>query len=240
MNRRVIVFISILLCGVAAMSVVVLRAGISELTLASQKTRKDLELAELSGDSGFVAVLGCMRHDLAVGVRPSGQVYKLGEAAPDFDENGKTDDRVFTPLAARDDCDESKPPVKVYALIENDDALGTTISGVYAQKVAPPPVPAVVSGVIGFGAGHAKMAASARAHYAQRGVIVDGQPLLAKGRGPGPLWVAIVTLLAGAHGLLFCGFAVFWMIRRQRRVRASLAGHVSEEEESFFSSETIE
>jgi hypothetical protein len=240
MNRRVVAFISILLAGVATLSAIVLGAGVSELKLASQRTRKDLELGELSGDSGFVGVLGCMRHDLAVGVRPSGQVYKLGEAAPDVDENGKTDDRVFTPLAAREECDEARPPTRVYALVENDDALGTTISGVYAQKVAPPPVPAVVTGVVGFGAGHPKLAAAARADYARRGVIIDGQPLLAKGRGPGPLWVAIVTLLAGAHGLLFCGFAVLWMIRRQRRAKASLTGHLTEHEESFFSSETLE
>ncbi len=240
MNRRVTVFISILLLGVVAMSVVVLRAGISELRLATQTKRKDLVLDQLQGNSGFVAVVGCMRHDLAVGVRPSGQVYKLGEAAPELDENGKTEDRVFTPLAAQEDCNEGTPPVRTYALVENDDALGNTISGVYAQKVAPPPVPAVVTGVIGFGAGHAAQAAAARADFARRGVIVDVQPLLAKGRGPGPLWVAIVTLLAGAHGLLFCLFSVAWMVRRHRRAKASLTGHVTEAEESFFTSETLE
>jgi len=240
MNRRATAFIAVLLVGVAALACIVALAGVSELRLASQRKRKDLDLDQLPGASGWIGVMGCMRHDLAVGVTSARRVYKLGESIAEVDENGKTDDRVFTPLAAHDDCQEGKPPARLYALIENDEALGTTISGVYAQAVSPPPVPVVVTGVIGFGAGHLEQAAAARDYFSRRGLLLDAQPLLAKGRGPGPLWVAIVTLLAGVHGLLFCAFAGVWAWRRRRRRRAIEAGHITDEEEAFFESETLD
>lgn len=227
-----------LLLGIALASGVVLESGLDEARLAWGAQRRDVMPGELAGARGWLQTFGCMRHDLAVGVTREGTVYRLGEADPHNDEGGS--DRVFTPLAAREDCDEAKRPEKIYALVENDDSLGDTITHVYRQKVAPPPVPAIVWGVIGYGAGHARLASAARGYYAQKLQLpLDGQPLLAKGKQPGVLWVAVVTAAAGAHGFVFAGLGVWWMIRRARRRRAILRGEIDPAEEEFFSSETL-
>jgi len=219
---------------------VVTAAGVGDMRLALQRERRDLELGELGGAHGWVGVYGCMRHDLAVGVDPDGRVYRLGEELPTVHDDGKIRDRVFTPLAAHDDCDEAHPPKKIYAIVENDDALSTTMGNVYAQKVAPPPVPAVLTGVIGHGLGRPDLASRARGYYAQKlSLVADGLPLLAKGRRPGALWVALVTLALGVHGLLFCVLGAWWLVRRRRRALAAAVPQ-NEEEERFFSTDTIE
>ena len=119
-------------------------------------------------------MFGCVRHDLAVATTRDGQVYTLGGSAPGAGD----EDRVFTPLSARDDCDEGGAPKKIYALVEDDDALGNTIGRVYKSRVAPPPVPAFVEGVIGYGAGStvlAKNAADAAAARPRRRAPLLGQ-----------------------------------------------------------------
>jgi hypothetical protein len=54
------------------------------------------------------------------------------------------------------------------------------------------------------------------------------------------MWVAIVTLLAGVHGLAFCLFAGIWSWRRRRRAKMIESGQTSVEEEEFFSTETLD
>lgn len=242
MSVKPLVLVGLLILGVSAFSVMVLTGGIDELRLATQGARRDFAAEALPGASGWVGVYGCVRHDLAVGVTPKRTVYRVGTTAVVNDPDHPQDrDRVYTPLAAKDDCDEDKPPKQIYALIENDDVLGDTITNVYHQRVAPPPVAAIVMGVVGHGAGHEKLARAARSFYAtQLGTVIDTQPLIAKGRQPGVLWVAIVSTAAGVHGFLFAALGVWWIVRRARRRRAMLAGHVNEEEEAFFSSETLD
>jgi hypothetical protein len=226
-------FVASLALGATVLSWVVLESGLDETRLALSGKRRDLDVTELATARGWVAAYGCVRHDLAVGVTPRLHVYRLGEPPPA--DSDPEQDRIFTPLAAREDCDEDKPPKRLYALVENDDSLGDTIRHVYAQRVAPPPVPAIVSGVIGYGAGHRKPAQAARLQ-----LHLEGPPLVVKGKQPGVLWVALVTTAAGAHGFLFAGLGVWWLIRRERRRRALLSGQITEAEEDFFRTETLE
>jgi hypothetical protein len=217
--------------AILTLSSIVLWAGITDARLASSGPRRELTAEELAGQRGWVAVLGCVRHDLAVGVTRSKRVYKLGTAAPESEES----DRVFTPLSARDDCDEATPPRRVYALVEDDELLANTITHDYRVQVAPPPVPAIVTGVVGYGVGHVGQADAARALLDLR-----DQPLIAKGRAPGVLWVALVTVGAGAHGFVLVALGAWWIARRQRRKRALLSGRVTEAEEEFFRTETLD
>jgi hypothetical protein len=229
------------LLSVALASAVVLKSGLDEARLAWSPTRRDLVPSELERAHGWLATFGCIRHDLAVGVTRQGTVYRLGEADPHNDEGAP--DRVFTPLADREECDEGRSPTRLYALVEDDDSLGDTITHVYRQRVAPPPVPAIVSGVIGYGAGHPRMAAAARRYLADRlhlpGFVGEAPPLLVKGKQPGVLWVALTTVAAGVHGFLFAALGVWWMVRRARRRRAILSGQIDPTEEEFFNSETL-
>jgi hypothetical protein len=238
----------VLLAGIAFLSTVATITGLEESRLALQKARKDVMPEELAGTSGWLAVYGCIRHDLAVGVSRARGVFRVGTAAIERRPAQKDapppedPDRVYTPLAARDDCDEAKPPKRVYALIENDDSLGDTITHVYKQAVAPPPVPAIVAGVVGRGAGHRREAARARAFAVETlglgAAGVGDAPLLVKGRRPGVLWVAVLTAAAGLHGYALVVVAIVWAVRRHRRRRAIALGHTSEAEEEFWRSET--
>ena len=231
-TRRLVLLLVPLLAAIFAVSGVALETGVNEARLIASGPRHDLTPEELASARGWIATYGCVRHDLAVGVGPSGRAYRLGRAAPETEH-----DLVFTPLAARDDCEDAVPR-KLFLLIEDDDALGSTIANVYRAHVAPPPVSAFVSGVVGYGAGHGGRAAPARALLTTAGVDVAKVALLAKGKQPGVLWVALVTAAAGAHGFLLCGIAVWWAIRRERRRRDR--AQESEEEQSFFDSETLE
>jgi hypothetical protein len=200
--------------------------GVQEARLARMPHRSDYAAEELTpGTQGYVAVFGCVRHDLAVAVTAAGQVYKLGATAP-----GATDeDRVFTPLSSRTDCDEGRAPAKVYALVEDDDALSNTIGRVYKTRVAPPPVPAFVEGVIGFGAGSTMLARHAAKSL---GLDLATAPLLAKGRHPGVLWVALVTAAAGLHGYALIVVVAIWARRRRRK--AAERAHFSDDENEFY------
>jgi len=199
--------------------------GVEEARLARMH-RADYAAEELRpSTSGYVAVFGCVRHDLAVATTADGQVYALGRSVP-----GATDeDRVFTPLTARDDCEEGRAPKKIYALVEDDDALGNTIGRVYKTRVAPPPVPAFVEGVIGYGAGSRLLARRAAGKLQ---LDLAETPLLAKGRHPGVLWVALVTAAAGLHGYALIVVVIVWSRRRRRKDAAR--GQFSDDENAFY------
>ena len=245
---RLVLLLLLLLVGMAALSTVIFVSGVDETTLALQTKRRDLTVDELAADhaGGWVAVYGCVRHDLAVGVNRARGPFRLGSTELERGRRDNPDaqveaDRVFTPLSALDDCDEERPPTKIFALIEDDDTLGDTISFAYRSKVLPPPVKAIVSGVVGHGAGHGSAASKGRSFLAQSLKLdLDGRPLLVKGKQPGVRWVAMLTLAAGAHGYLLCVLLVVWAVRRTLRQRAILSGQVSEAEEDFFRSETVD
>ena len=228
MSRAVVIaLLSVLFAG----STAALWLGVDEARLARIGHRSDYAAEELQPSTrGWVAVFGCVRHDLAVAVTADGKVYALGGTAPGASPtNGDRDeDRVFTPLTARDDCTEGAAPKKVYALVEDDDALGNTIGRVFKARVAPPPVPAFVEGVIGYGAGSSILARKAadRLH-----LDLGAAPLLAKGRHPGVFWVAVVTAAAGLHGYALIVVVFFWQRRRARR--AAARSQFSDEENEF-------
>ena len=217
----VIALLSVLFAGSTAALVM----GVDEARLARIAHRSDYAAEEVTPSTrGWVALFGCVRHDLAVATTRAGDSYALGGSAP----GASDEDRVFTPMSARDDCAEGTPPKKIYALVEDDDALGNTIGRVYKSRVAPPPVPAFVEGVIGYGAGSTTLARhAARALH----LDLDTVPLLAKGRHPGVLWVALVTAAAGLHGYALIVVVLFWARRRARR--AAARGHFSDEENAF-------
>lgn len=223
MSRALVIALLLVLF---AGSTAALWRGVEEARLARIGHRSDYAAEELPpSTSGYVAAFGCVRHDLAVAVTSDGHVYPMGGSAP-----GATDeDRVFTPLSARDDCEEGRAPKKIFALVEDDDALGNTIGRVYKTRVAPPPVPAFVEGVIGFGAGSTMLAHKAAG---QLQLDLARTPLLAKGRHPGVLWVAVVTALAGLHGYALIAAVVFWSRRRARRAQAR--GQFSDDENEFY------
>jgi hypothetical protein len=223
--------------GIAVISTVALRSGIDEARLATSGKLREVKIEDLTHERGFLAVSGCIRHELALGVTTAGHVFRLGSEA--FDPEAH--DRVFTPLSAYDDCDESKPPKKIYALVEDDESLGTTITFAFQQQVAPPPVPVIVNGVVGYGVGRSSLADAARGYYRSKlRLPLDEQPLFVKGRRPGVLWVALLTGAVGLHGYLVCVLGIWWLVRRYRRKQAILTGKISEAEEEFFKSETIE
>ena len=204
--------------------------GVEEAQLARIAHRADYAAEEVQPSThGWVAVFGCVRHDLAVATTNDGRVYPLGGTAPGARPAEERDeDRVFTPMSARDDCAEGTPPKKIFALVEDDDALGNTIGRVFKSHVAPPPVPAFVEGVIGYGAGSSMLAKKAAAQLH----LDPGQvPLLAKGRHPGVLWVALVTVAAGLHGYALILVVALWARRRSRR--AAARGEFSDEENAF-------
>jgi hypothetical protein len=214
-----------LLCVLFAGSTAALVLGIDEARLARIQRRSDYAAEEVTPSTrGWVAVFGCVRHDLAVATTRAGEVYMLGATA----SGASDEDRVFTPLSARDDCAEGTAPKQIYALVEDDDALGNTIGRVYKSRVAPPPVPAFVEGVIGYGAGSTTLAKRAAAALHLDLAVT---PLLAKGRHPGVLWVALVTAAAGLHGYALILVVFFWSRRRARR--AEVRRNFSDEENAF-------
>jgi hypothetical protein len=233
MSRRVLALFVALGLFILVAATAALALGIDEARLAGQGKRHDFAAEELAPtEHGWVALFGCLRHDLAVGVTARREVYRLGARPPESED----DDRVFTPLAARQDCDEDKRPQKIYALVEDDDALSNTIGRVYKSRVAPPPVPAFVDGVIGLGAGHTRLGEAARAFFARDGLPVGDAPLLQKGKHPGVRWVAITTAAAGAHGYLLVALGAYLIVRRRRKLRKEREEreHLTHQEQEFF------
>jgi len=222
----VIALLSVLFAG----STAALWLGVQEARL-SRLHRADYAAEEVTPSThGYVAVFGCVRHDLAVATTADGHVYALGDSAPGARTAEDSEaDRVFTPLSARDDCEEGRAPKKIYALVEDDDALGNTIGRVYKTHVAPPPVPAFVEGVIGYGAGSSLLA---RRAADKLGIDLGRTPLVAKGRHPGVTWVALLTAAAGLHGYALIAVVIFWTRRRARRNAAR--GQFSDDENAFY------
>jgi hypothetical protein len=236
---------------IGSLSTFAVFTGLDEtrLALAARRGRVDLTAEELPGQgSGVVAVVGCMRHDIAVAVSKRRGVFRVGTDTVEMSAKLPSDvprtgslpspdeiDRVFTPLAAAGECEDDKLPARIYGLVEEDSTLGGTLTHVYKAAIAPPSVRAIVSGVAGYGTGHTREADRAR-HFLSESLHIDAAavPLIVKGRQPGVLWVALVTLASGAHGYLLCVLAVVWSVRKSRRRRALLAGETSDEEEAFF------
>lgn len=234
LKPRTVLGLSLLTMG-AILSTAMLVVGVNDARLARSPHRQ-VTVDEFAKTTGWLSVYACMRHELAVAVSKNGTVYRLGQKPPiDADET----DRIFTPLAAPDDCNDDRPAKRYYGLVENDGSLGKTLSHVYREAVPPPAIPAMVSGVVGFATGHAAQAEQARRYLQSQQVPVGESPLLVKGREPGPLWVAIFTAVAGVHGYLFCGLAIRWLIRGYRRRKSLLSGETTLEEEEFFNSETL-
>jgi hypothetical protein len=205
-------------------------AGLEDARLVWSGPRRDFTAAELPPKlSGVVAVVGCVRHELAVGVTRHGDAYKLGTAAA----GASDEDLVYTPISAADDCDEERAPRRLFAIVQDDDGLDNTIGRVYQHRVAPPPVPAIVDGVVGFHSARQQATAAARAIAAARagGSDASDLPIIAKGKRPGVLWVALVTVAAGLHGFLLLAVVALWMRRRERRRTA--AAEFSEQENEF-------
>jgi hypothetical protein len=237
MSHRLVALFGALALFILVAATAALVLGIDETRLAGQGRRHDFAAEELSPrETGWVALFGCLRHDLAVGVTTRREVYRLGAAPPASSDD---DDRVFTPLAARQDCDEERRPQKIYALVEDDDALGNTIGRVYKSRVAPPPVPAFVDGVIGFGAGHGHLGEAARAFFLRDGIPIANAALLQKGKHPGVRWVAITTAAAGAHGYLLVALGAYFIVRRRRQLKREREEreHLTHAEQQFFDDE---
>lgn len=232
MPKRQVAAITALAVLVLAVSLGALWIGLRETRLVLSGPRRSRVAGALMPDSrGWYAVRGCIRHDLAVGVRQGGAVYRLGS------EPVAEGDRLFTPLGAEDGCDAERP-VAIAALVEEDNSEPSTLMHVYAARVGPPPVVAMVEGVIGFGAGSPRRAARARAYLAELGLDAGHAPLLVKDRRPGALWLAALTACAGGHGLMLLGLVVTFAARRRRLVRNLIATEPAEAQ--FFGSETLD
>lgn len=226
MSRARLLFVFLGSILVAASSFLVY-AGVEDARLCRSGPRRDFAAAELPPSvTGVVAVVGCVRHELAVGVTRHGDAYKLGTAQA----GAADDDLVYTPLAAADDCEEGRAPRRLFALVQDDDGLDNTIGRVYQRRIAPPPVPAIVDGIVGYHSARHQAVTAARALGVGGG---DGLPVIAKGKRPGVLWVALVTAGAGAHGFILLAVVALWMRRRDRRQAA--AAEFTDQENDFLS-----
>jgi len=218
-------------------SLAALWVGISDWIVASAGPRQHLLAQALSANAhGWFQLDGCVRHDLAVVVTEEGLVYRLGDPAASTDDA----DRIYTPLAARQDCDDDHPPSHVYALVEDAEATGTTLGRAAPSRIAPPSIPAVVDGTIGPRIGDHGRANKARKKIGTEIAGINDAPLLRKGGRPGVRWVAAVTAGSGIHGFLLLALGARWLRRRAEREEALRTGQVDEAEESFFRSETID
>lgn len=218
-------------------SLAALWVGISDWMVASTGPKQRLAAEALPANArGWYQLAGCVRHDLAVVVTEEGLVYRLGDAAAATDDA----DRIYTPLAAREDCDDDHPPKRVYALVEDAEATNTTLGRTAPSRIAPPSIPAVVDGTIGPRIGDHSRANKARKKIGPEIVGIADAPLLRKGGRPAVRWVAAVTAGSGVHGLLLLALGAHWLRRRARREEALRSGQLDEAEESFFRSETID
>jgi hypothetical protein len=228
MSRSLILFLGLLGAGVFFASTAAVDLGVQELRLAHAGPRRSFAAGEVTpGLHGWVQLFGCVRHDLAVAVAAGGRVYRLGTPG------AGDEDPVFTPLADADDCDEARPPRRLYALIEDDEALGTTLDRVYANHVTPPPVRAFVDGVAGTRALIRARPARAAIAFWSTTLDVHDLPLIAKGKRPGIVWVAALTVAAGVHGYLLLFAVALWLRRRHRHAKAR--AHFTDEENAFLS-----
>jgi hypothetical protein len=239
MSHRFTALIVLLGAFVSIASLAALWVGIGDWMVASAGPRRRLTAAELPASArGWFRIEGCVRHDLAVVVTAEDVVYRLGEPGPAADDG----DRIYTPLTARADCDEERSPARVFALVEDAEATGTTLGRSGPRRVAPPPIPAVVEGTIGPRVVDRGRARKARRLMSKAGELpgLADAPLLRKDARPGESWVALVTAGAGLHGLILLALGTRWVIRRQRRREGLRSGQIDENEEQFFRTETLD
>jgi hypothetical protein len=237
MSHRFAALVVVLAAFISIASTAALWVGISDWLVASAGPRRRVAADALPTTArGWYLIDGCVRHDLAVVVTEQNVVYRLGERGPAPDET----DRTYTPLAARDDCDEERPPRRVFALVEDAEATETTLGRSGPRLIAPPPIAAVVEGTIGPRVGdRGRRDRALRKMPAQVPGLTDA-PLLRKGARPGDKGVAAFTAAAGLHGLLLLALGGRWLSRRRQRREALRAGQVDEAEDQFFRTETLD
>jgi hypothetical protein len=237
MSHRFTALVVVLGAFVSIASLAAAWVGVTDWLVASSGGHRRIAAEALARDArGWFALDGCVRHDFAVVVTGEGVVYRLGEKGPAPDEG----DRTFTPLAARDDCEEDRPPRRAFALVEDAEATDTTLGRTAPTLVAPPPIVARVDGTIGPRVGDAGRAGKVRKKL--DGIVpgIAEAPLLKKGGHPADRTVALLTAAIGVHGLLFLALGARWLRRKRRREQAVREGRVDEAEEQFFRSETLE
>ncbi|MEO6950477.1 MAG: hypothetical protein ABI321_01585 [Polyangia bacterium] len=211
--------------------------GATDTLLATSGPRRSIAVEDLPLHSrGWYLLSTCIRHDLAVVVTSAGTAYKLGEPGIESDDT----DRIYTPLAARSDCDDDRPPRHVYALVEDADAVNTTFARGGHARIAPPPIEGTVEGTIGPRVGDRSRARQAARKLAVELPGVEGVPLVHKDGHPGPLWLGLVTMAVGLHGIVLLVIAGLYYRRRALRREDLRTGALDDAEERFFETETLE
>ncbi len=199
-------------------SVAAIWVGATDTIVTLSGPKRRMEASALSPSArGWFALDGCVRHDQAVVVSADGVVYRLGERGPEADDG----DRVYTPIAARGDCDDEKPPQRIYALLEDAEGTGTTLGRSAPRLVAPPSIPATVEGTIGPRVGSSRRAAKAKAKLGGGLPGLAEAPLLRKDARPGVLWVGLFTCGSGLHGFLLLALGARYLRRRAARRRGA-------------------
>lgn len=229
-----VIVLGVVLCAVSGAA---LWVGVTDALVALSGPMRRVPASELGGHPrGWFEVSGCVRHDLAVVVARGGEVYRLGEKGPSPDD----DDRVYTPISEREDCDDERLPRRIFALVEDADSATTTLNRAATLRVAPPSIPAAVRGTIGPRIGIASNAAKARKKLPPDLAGRDDAPLLRKDAHPVDLWVSSITAGAGVHGLLLLWLGGRYLRRRARRREELRTGQVDDAEEAFFRTETLD
>lgn len=236
MSHRFAALVVVLVAVLLTASLAAIWVGATDWIVAAAGPRRAIDATALpAAGAGWFATEACVRHDLAVVVTAEGVAYRLGEAGPASDDG----DRVYTPLAARDDCDDERPPRAIYALLEDAESSGTTLGRAAPRRFAPPPIPARVEGTVGPRVGDRGRAAKARRKLTVELASVADVPLLRKDGRPGDRRLAMFTIGAGAHGLLLLALGARYVRRRARRRAALLSGQLDDAEEQFFRTETL-
>lgn len=211
--------------------------GATDALLATSGPRRVIAVEDLPSDTrGWYLLGACIRHDLAVVVTSAGTAYKLGEPGIESDDT----DRIYTPLSARADCADDRPPQHVYALVEDADAVNTTFARGGHARIAPPPIAGTVDGTIGSRMGDRSRARQAARTLAAELPGLERVPLLRKDGHPAPLWLGLVTMGAGLHGLVLLVIAALYYRRRALRREELRTGVLDDAEERFFQTETLE
>ena len=224
---------AILLCASGAAFWV----GATDSMLATSGPRRVIPVEALPRVTrGWYLLDACIRHDLAVVVTSEGTAYKLGEPSVESDDT----DRIYTPLAARSDCADDGPPKHVYALVEDADAVNTTFARFGQARIAPPPIAGTVEGIVGPRSGDKGRARRAERRLAAEVPGIEGVPLVRKDGRPSPLWLGLVTMGAGLHGILLLAIAGLYLRRRAARRDELRTGVLDDAEERFFETETLD
>ncbi len=229
----ILVLGAILLCASCAAFWV----GATDALLATSGPRRAVAVETLAREPrGWYLFDACIRHDLAVVVTSEGTAYKLGEPGVESDDT----DRIYTPLAARADCADDAPPRHVYALVEDADAVNTTFARFGHARIAPPPIAGTVEGTVGPRIGDKGRARRAERKLAAEVPGIEGVPLVRKDGHPGPVWLGLLTMGAGLHGIALLVIAALYFRRRAARRDDLRTGVLDDAEEQFFETETLD